>query len=223
MRKDGIGLAGIVLTVMTAGAVRGASFTSVGEFTINSVSPSSTSGYDIFATNANNSGPGTDLVSLPSFLSVDTTGDVRFGPTIGYSQLTVNGTLVMTGVVDQGSSPATLATLTLGSGVPSLFQLGFLEDNTNTALNNTPLTLHSSVLGSTDITINSPPSTATRQNDFYVVNVAGATAGETITVIGTSNGNVATLGGLIVSVPEPASLGGLAAAGLLLSRRRRSV
>jgi hypothetical protein len=115
----------------------------------------------------------------------------------------------------------TLATITLGAGVPSSFELGILNDNTGSTGDNTSLIITGT--GGSSQTLNSPVSGNTLSDDFYYVTVTNASPGDSISVAGFNAGGGPGLGGVVFdSVPEPASLGLLAVAAVpALLRRRR--
>lgn len=186
---------------------------------VTSVPPPGGDGYDFFTPNG-----GADLSSLPGYASIDTTGDSRFSGG-GYSSLTINGTPYTTGVVFQGfTTNPTLATITLGNGVPSNFVLGLLGNSSNDEFhNNTSYIVTAQSDGST-VTVNTPIPVTAGVNDFYYVDVRGAVAGEVLTIVGSNAGQQPTLGGITFDTPEPSSivaLCGLGAMGLFLFARRR--
>jgi hypothetical protein len=120
----------------------------------------------------------------------------------------------------------TLATITLSSGtIPTEFQIGILDDNSNSDANNT----NYKVIDGSTATTSDTAGTGDLKNDFYNVDVTGASSGNTIIIEGESaetTGN-ATIGGLtfdtIIPAPEPATVSLLAIGSvtLLLRRRRR--
>lgn len=178
-------------------------------------------GYIFFTPNG-----GSDLNALPGFASVATTGDARYSDN-SYSTLTIAGTPYHTGVVYQGGTPSgTLATITLGSGVPSNFVLGLLANSTSDGpSNNTAYTVTDN-LDLATVTVNSPkPASTVNQDDFFYIDVQGATAGEILTIAG--NATQITLGGITFDTPEPApivalvGLCGMGLIGLVIRRRRR--
>jgi hypothetical protein len=186
---------------------------------VTSVPPPGAVGYDFFVPNG-----GPNVSSLPSFASVNTTGDSAYSDN-SYSTLTIAGTSYHTGVVYKGGTPTgTLATITLGPGVPGNFVLGLLANSTSDGPdNNTSYTVTDN-LDLASVTVNNPqPATTVNQPDFFYIDVQGATAGEVLTISGASSYQV-TLGGITIDTPEPGSwvaLCGLGAAGLILVVRRR--
>ncbi len=183
------------------------------------VPPPGAIGYDFFAPSG-----GADVSSLPSFASVNTTGDVRYSDN-SYSALTIAGTAYHSGVVYKGNMPTgTLATITLGPGVPGNFVLGLLANSTSDGPDNNTTYTVTDNLDSATATVNSPkPSAEVDQNDFFYIDVQGAVAGEVLTISGSSSYQV-TLGGITFDTPEPSSwvaLCGLGATGLIVAVRRR--
>jgi PEP-CTERM motif-containing protein len=169
--------------------------------------------------------------SLPSYISVGYTGSNDYYYTPAYAALTVNGDTTdgHTGYSYQpGTGEAslvtegTLATITLGAGVPSSFELGVLEDNTGGPGDNTSITFTGSD-GSTDTT-NFPVSAVAGEDDFFYTTVTNAAPGQTITISGFNAGGSPGFGGVVLDpapVPEPASMGLLAVAAAALLRRRK--
>jgi hypothetical protein len=104
------------------------------------------------------------------------------------------------------------------------FQLGLFGDNTAGSSNNTNYTVNDVTAG-TLITTTRTGTAPT--DDFYYVDITGASPGDVIVVSGSGATTTATLGGvtfdtIIAPAPEPASLCllGIGGLGLLLRRRR---
>lgn len=161
------------------------------------------------------------LSKLPGYVSGIQEQGTSYTNTSGPdTTLTVDGLTGVTGVDYDGPSNTveSLATITLGSGVPSSFQIGLLGTNGVNPSNATTYTVASSAGGSLTIAANS----AVQENIFDLLTVTGAAAGETITISGEAS-NHPVLGGITFDpVPEPATLGLLCVGGLALLRRRRA-
>jgi hypothetical protein len=179
-----------------------------------------------------------NLASPVSWVSIATTGDSFYSSSVqdeyhgGCTTLTVNGTSHRTGAAYQSviyGGTATLATITLQTGVPATFQLGVLEDNAvGRPLNQASVTVTGSNSVVEPVAGNGGVAFASH-NDFYYFDIVGALAGQTLTISTTNNGTLAgfsycELGGITfdtIPVPEPTSVG-LLAVGALLAACRRS-
>jgi hypothetical protein len=171
--------------------------------------------------------------SLPSYLSVAYASPDDYYAATGYAKLTVNGdaTNGLTGYAylpgsgaTSAASAMTLATITLGPGVPASFELGVLGDNTGSAGDNTSFVITGT--GGSSQTVNSPVSGNSLSDDFYYVTVTNATAGDTISIAGYNGGGGPGLAGVVfdsAAVPEPVSLGLLAVAAVPVLLRRRKI
>lgn len=122
-----------------------------------------------------------------------------------------------------GTPGHTMATITLTGTVPA-FQLGIMTDNGNAA-NPTSFSVIDSNSGIGTTTESS--TTAYDVDDFFLIDVSNASAGDVISIVGNGyRGGTyyAILGGLTfdpVPTPEPTSLALLPCLGLLGLRRRR--
>ena len=185
-------------------------------------------GYDFFSAG----GSGVDVESDPAYATVTKQAPGQFGFS-GYSTLTIGGTATNTGVIYyQGNANtfAQTAAISLTSGVPSSFNLGFLDGNTNDPGNNAVYELELLNSGGTQVgptlTVNSSPGATEDTNDFYFATITGAAAGDTVEVLSEGT-EQSTLAGITFSsvVPEPStyalSLAGIGAL-LVFARLRRA-
>jgi hypothetical protein len=176
--------------------------------------------YDFF------SATGGDTLSLPSYATVATAG---LPDSSGLTSLTVNSTTVSTGLVyAQGTT--TLATITLGSGVPASFTLGVLSDYDETDYYTLNLYDGSGLLSTSGVLNPTANGNVDDQNQFSFATVSNASMGDTIqvNVSGINSGDQVTLGGITfdsVATPEPSTYA-LMFAGLsmllLVARLRRT-
>ena len=200
------------------------------------------SGYDFFAATTE-TGPTVraDVSDLPTFVtSVDTdltsydAANAMNYTTLeypgSYSQLTIAGATYGTGelyynVGNQGAIvSAPLAKIALGSGVPSSFDLGLLQQDSSVE------TLNVGLYNAAGDLLNAANATGTLQagqssvNNFFYADVSGAAAGDYLLVSGTGHYQV-TLGGVAFDTPEPSTYA-LMFTGLgfviLLARSRRA-
>jgi hypothetical protein len=192
-------------------------------------------GYYLFATGGTAT-TYTDTSNLPSYAtSPVTTGDLRYGGTLtgeAYEKIAVyptgsSSTTIATGVAYQSSVSATLASFTLTGVVPTEFQLGLLGNNSESASNYTDFLVTDS--NSQQSASNSPGTSYVtgNGNDFYFVDITGASAGDTVTIVGTKISSNEAIGGIafdtIIQAPEPATLGIMAIGAIgLLARRHRA-
>jgi PEP-CTERM motif len=178
-----------------------------------------------------------ELSSLPTYVtSVSGYAEADSGFD---SQIVVEGNTYFTGRsydFANDTAPITLATITLGSSIPSSFDLGLLSDNGDTPSNTYySLALFNSSnvqIGSTH-PVNSAPTGDTAQNDFYYANVQDAGAGDYIKVYGAAAaptpGVAISLGGVTFdtaspTTPEPSTLALMfAGVGVLVLVARRKV
>ena len=99
--------------------------------------------------------------------------------------------------------------------MPANFVLGLLANSTSDGpSNNTAYTVTDN-LDSATVTVNNPkPANTVNQDDFFYIDVQGATPGEILTIRG--NATQITLGAITFDTPEP-SLGRCASSALLES------
>jgi hypothetical protein len=143
----------------------------------------------------------------------------------------VSGTSAQT--PGSGFSAATFS-FTLGGTVPSLIQVGILEDNLQDPANNSSAV---QLAGSGDLASSLVSLTDPDQNDgvpdWYFFDIVGGVADQTFSVVNTSGQNCACLGGvtfdsstMFAGVPEPTTwtlmLAGFGGLGAALRTRRRS-
>ena len=207
-----------------------------------SVPPPGTKGYVYYALGAADNTNFTTPVGVSSsgnfaspvsYVTIDTTGDNFFSSSTqngGYALLTVNGSSARTGLADQPvtiGATATLATMTLGAGVPASFRLGVLEDNAPGPQNSQGAI---TVTGSNTIITPVLGTANGAHNDFYFFDITNTSSGDALTISVTNNGTsagfaFAELGGFTFdAVPEPSTFV-LAALGLLglgvVARRKK--
>ena len=223
-----VGSVGALAIAASSGALSAATITADGSLIgHNSIPQPGSDGYVLFQAeptsllNGGGGNAGTNVGTLPSYVSVDTTGDSFFasGSGYGYTTLTASGTAYKTGIAYQvpgNGNTATLATITLKAGTPDDFQLGVFTNNTDNTANIASAVTVASPEGNS-VTENTVLHSTS--NDFYLFDIVGK-AGDTITVSLTQSGGAADpLGGLtFTTVPEPASivaLAGLCGMGLI--------
>ena len=230
----------LVVLTLTIGSQAANVSTGGQNLSVGSVPPPGAQGYVFYAlgapdntnsTTATGQASGGNLASPVPFVTINTAGDQYLSSSTqngGYSNLTVNGATLRTGVAYQPvqeSQSAVLATVTLGSQTPSGFRLGVLVDNAPGPQNNMASV---SVAGSNTLTTQVAGVGSGASNDFYFFDISNAHPGDMLTVTVTNNGAsgqfaFADLGGLTFdSVPEPTTLLSAALAASIVLRRRNS-
>jgi hypothetical protein len=185
-------------------------------------------GYEFFAASTGSSSPN-DVISLPNYATVDELGNPTYGG--AYTSLTIAGTNYGSGTLYSSNSTDPLVKLTLGSNVPTTFDLGILDNFPATVsfsitLYNSSGTSLSTAATSLNTTNNQPTT-----NNFYYTEVSGASSGDYLVITGSSSYNSATIGGItfdsVAAVPEPTTfalmLGGLSILFLMARTRYRQV
>jgi hypothetical protein len=191
-----------------------------------------TDGYEFLETDLN--GTIANVSSTPTYVASINIIVIQPSNGTSYSNLEIGGTTYHTGILYKApvvagtSYPVATITLTTNTTftIPSELQLGFLEDNGSTG-NESDITVSDSQGGGTVSTVDTGNNSV--KNDFYLVDISGATYGDVITVTGsmpTSSQTSVALGGITfdtIPTPEPMMLSLLAVGALgLLGRRRRT-
>jgi hypothetical protein len=154
-----------------------------------------------------------NVTSLPSYVSSITpiASNYYNAPSGTYSSLTIGSTLYDTGLIYATSSQDLVSFTLASTGLPSVIQLGLLNNNYNWNGPGHPTVSMTVTAAGSSSSVTEPIMQSGASdfavNRFYLFNLTNLTPGDTITISAVAGADGALLGGLTFSpVPEPSSV-----------------